>query len=108
MPEWSERSEASGGANDEVSRGVTRTATLAAVDGALYDGFLSDQDRRLCELVRRMDADGLADCEPEFADPRLGPLLLLYKARNYPTALTAAEAANYEAFCKEKRRRHHS
>jgi exodeoxyribonuclease-1 len=79
--------------------------TLETVDGALYDGFLSDQDKRLCALVRRTEADDLADLQPEFTDERLGPLLLLYKARNFPASLAADEAAAYESFAAAKRAR---
>ena len=76
--------------------------TLDNVDGMLYDGFLEDSDRHLCDLVRNSTANQLADLHPEFRDERLTPLLLLYKARNFPTSLSADEQKSYQAFTKRK------
>lgn len=38
----------------------------------------------------------LSDLHPEFQDERLSPLLLHYKARNYPRSLSADESAAWE------------
>jgi exodeoxyribonuclease-1 len=40
----------------------------------------------------------LADFHPEFVDERLSPLLLHYKARNYPTTLSESESITWEAW----------
>lgn len=65
-------------------------------EAQLYDGFLSDKDVLRVEKVRNMDASGLADYHPEFSDDRLAPLLLHYKARNFPSALAEDEAVAWE------------
>ena len=67
-------------------------------EGALYDGFLNDQDRYKVTLVRNADANKLADFHPDFIDERLPELLLHYKGRNYPEALSDAEAAKWEEY----------
>lgn len=67
-------------------------------DAALYDGFLNDHDRRLCQVVRNNGREELADFHPDFNDERLPDLLLHYKARNYPDALSADETARWEQY----------
>jgi len=68
------------------------------VDSALYDGFVTDGDKSKMRVVRVADATGLADLHLDFADERLGHLLPLYKARNYPASLTAEEQSWWEQF----------
>lgn len=68
-------------------------------EDALYDGFLSDNDRRICRRVR---ADAARDPQKldryTFDDPRLGPLLFRYRARNFPQYLSDAERDQWRAF----------
>jgi exodeoxyribonuclease-1 len=68
----------------------------AEVEAQLYDGFLPDTDAMRTEKVRRATAEQLADLHPEFVDERLAPLLLHYKARNYPSSLAEDEAMQWE------------
>ncbi len=65
-------------------------------EAQLYDGFLNDRDRLRVETVRNMDDKQLADFHPDFTDERLAPLLLHYKARNYPKTLTSDESKLWE------------
>ena len=67
-------------------------------EAALYDGFLSDTDRVKVAAVRNADANRLADFHPDFADSRLPGLLLHYKGRNFPEALSESEASEWEAY----------
>lgn len=67
-------------------------------ESALYDGFLDDRDRNLCGLVRGADKNQLADLHPEFTDPRLDPLLIHYKARNFPDTLSEGEQEVWETY----------
>ena len=69
-----------------------------SVEGALYDGFLSDRDRLRVETVRNADEKQLADFHPEFVDERLAELLLHYKARSFPNSLSAREREAWEAW----------
>jgi exodeoxyribonuclease-1 len=48
------------------------------------------------EVVRSADENELADMHPSFTDERLNPLLLHYKARNYPKSLSRDEAEAWE------------
>lgn len=67
-------------------------------ESALYDGFLDDKDRNLCGLVRTANKDQLADLHPEFIDERLDPLLLHYKAKNFPESLSEQEQSEWEKY----------
>ena len=67
-------------------------------ESALYDGFLDDRDRNLCGLVRAASKNQLADLHPEFSDPRLDPLLLHYKAKNFPDTLSEDEQKEWEKY----------
>lgn len=73
-------------------------AKQSDAEAQLYDGFLNDRDRLRVETVRNATPRELADFHPEFIDERLAPLLLRYKARNYPQSLTSAESAEWEAW----------
>lgn len=67
-------------------------------EAQLYDGFVNDRDRLRIETVRNATERELADFQPEFNDERLPPLLLHYKARNYPRSLSEAEARQWEVW----------
>lgn len=68
------------------------------VDAQLYDGFFNDQDVQKMSVVRLADANQLADLHPEFVDTRLVKLLLLYKARQFPSSLSNAERNMWEEY----------
>lgn len=67
-------------------------------EAQLYDGFLNDRDRIRVEAVRNADERELADFYPEFQDERLAPLLLHYKARNFPRSLSEDDLAQWETW----------
>jgi exodeoxyribonuclease-1 len=67
-------------------------------EAQLYDGFVSDRDKLRIETVRNTDERLLADFHPEFSDERLVPLLLHYKARNYPKTLSSDESQAWEVW----------
>jgi exodeoxyribonuclease-1 len=71
-------------------------AHLPDPESQLYNGFLGDLDRLRAESVRGADAQSLADLHPEFQDERLAPLLLHYKARNFPSSLSEDETRAWE------------
>jgi len=60
-------------------------------DAMLYDGFLPDADRAESRKLIKLGVTALAGYSPKFQDERLNALLPLYKARNYPKALTDKE-----------------
>lgn len=65
-------------------------------EAQLYDGFLNDADRMRVQAIAGADEAALSDMHPEFQDDRLAPLLLHYKARNYPRSLSADETTAWE------------
>lgn len=67
-------------------------------EAQLYDGFVNDRDRLKIEAVRNAPEQQLADFHPEFADERLAPLLLHYKARNFPKILNDSEIKEWETW----------
>ena len=67
-------------------------------EAQLYDGFLNDRDRLRVEAVRNADERKLADFHPEFQDERLTPLLLHYKARNFPRSLSEDDLTQWEVW----------
>jgi exodeoxyribonuclease-1 len=71
-------------------------------DRDLYGGFLSDDDRRRCEQVRRATADELAALHPGFDAPKLEELLFRYRARNWPETLKREERLRWEEFRRER------
>lgn len=66
----------------------------------LYDGFIGDRDRRLCEQVRQADPVRLGREQWPFDDPRLVELLFRYRARNFPETLSATEQEQWREFCR--------
>jgi exodeoxyribonuclease-1 len=68
----------------------------------LYDGFLGERDRRLCDEIRGLAPAELARHPSRFDDVRLEELLFRYRARNFPEALSAAEQAQWRRFCQQR------
>ena len=68
----------------------------------LYDGFIGDRDRRLCEQVRAVDPAQLAQQKWPFDDERLPELLFRYRARNFPDTLSFEEQERWQIFCRQR------
>jgi exodeoxyribonuclease-1 len=68
----------------------------------LYDGFIGDRDRRLCEQVRSADPAQLAQLQWPFDDERLPELLFRYRARNFPDTLSFEEQERWRIFCQQR------
>ena len=71
------------------------------VDAQLYDGFFSNADKDSMRLVRAALPEELSSIELK-GDERLQQLLPLYKARNYPDALTSEERQAWDKYCQRK------
>lgn len=71
-------------------------------EAQLYDGFVPDIDKVRIETVRNSDERQLADFHPNFVDERLEPLLLHYKARNFPNSLSEEECIIWEKWRSNK------
>ena len=68
----------------------------------LYDGFIGDRDRRLCEQVRVAEPAQLARQQWPFDDHRLPELLFRYRARNFPDTLDNDEQQRWKLFCQQR------
>lgn len=68
----------------------------------LYDGFFTERDRRLCDQVRRVDPQELAQQAWPFDDARLPELLFRYRARNFAQTLSADESERWLNFCRQR------
>ncbi|MGY2341014.1 exodeoxyribonuclease I [Pseudomonas sp. SDO5532_S415] len=68
----------------------------------LYDGFIGDRDRRLCEQVRTVDPAQLAQSQWPFDDERLPELLFRYRARNFSDTLSFEEQERWRIFCQKR------
>ena len=68
----------------------------------LYDGFIGDRDRRLCEQVRLAEPAQLARQQWPFDDQRLPELLFRYRARNFPDTLNSEEQQRWKLFCQQR------
>jgi len=66
------------------------------VDEDLYNGFVSKDDRRLLDSLRKETPARLAAAAPTFSDPRLVELLFRYRARNFPDSLSEEEMEHWE------------
>ncbi len=74
----------------------------STVDAQLYEGFFNDRDKLSMAKVRSADANNLADLSLDFNDTRLGSLLPLYKARNFPRSLNPEEAQQWHSYLQSK------
>ncbi len=74
----------------------------AEVEGQLYDSFTPDVDKPKINAIRNATAETLADFHPNFVDDRLSELLFRYKARQFPSSLSADERMAWEQFKAEK------
>jgi exodeoxyribonuclease I len=67
-------------------------------DGALYDGFLPDLDRKRFSDVRSATPQTLREIDIAFQDPRLQELLFRYRARNWPESLAAEDVERWREY----------
>lgn len=67
-------------------------------EAQLYDGFVPEVDKLRIDTVRNAGERELADFHPSFNDERLEPLLLHYKARNFPGSLAEDETRAWETW----------
>jgi exonuclease I len=61
------------------------------VDQSLYDNFISNKDRKICDEIQHLSVDKMSYFKPNFEDRRLLKLFLNFKARNYPKLLSEDE-----------------
>lgn len=75
---------------------------VADPDLSLYDGFVSDADKRRGEQIRHTPPEQLGALHPLFDDARLTELLFRYRARNWPELLSDAERRRWDEYRRER------
>lgn len=86
----------------EVFRQTELPESSANPDYSLYQGFLSDHDRRLLPQVHQLSPQELALTPPIFQDDRLNQLMFRFRARNFPESLSHDELAKWQRFCHDQ------
>ena len=72
-------------------------------DVALYEGFISQQDRLTAnQLLTASPAQLKQWPEDSFQDKRLNTLLFRYRARNFPQTLDQDELLRWQNFCQSR------
>ncbi|WP_066042743.1 exodeoxyribonuclease I [Bathymodiolus septemdierum thioautotrophic gill symbiont] len=72
-----------------------RPAPSTDADQLLYDGFIDNTDRVICDQIQTLSVEQLKAFHPKFKDAKLNTLLIHFKARNYPESLTEDEQENW-------------
>ena len=65
------------------------------VDQSLYDNFVSNKDRKICNQIQHLSIDQMSSFRPNFEDKKLSRLFQNFKARNYPETLTEDEQEDW-------------
>tara|TARA_B100000767_G_scaffold119838_1_gene114280 strand:- start:1557 stop:2981 length:1425 start_codon:yes stop_codon:yes gene_type:complete len=86
----------------QVIAGTEYDNTGKDAEALLYDGFIPNNDKRLMASVVSASASELSDQVFPFQDARLVALLFRYRARNFPSSLTAEEQQDWIEFCRDK------
>lgn len=81
---------------------VGRQNTKSDADSALYEGFLDNTDRKVCNEVLRLSAEDRLTFNPAFQDKRLQTLYTRYLGRNWPDQLDTEQQENWLTFCKAR------
>ncbi len=71
-------------------------------DANLYGGFISNEDRKLCNQVLASSPEKLSQWSPDFKSSRLQTLYPRYRARNWPETLNETEQQQWRAFCQAR------
>jgi len=73
-----------------------------AAEEALYEGFIDNGDRDLCDAVRDASAEELKARLWPFRDERMKALLFRYRACNYPDSLSTQEQQQWLELCRDR------
>ena len=76
--------------------------TAKSYASALYGGFISNDDRKLCNQVLTSSPEKLSSWKPEFKSARLEALYPRYRARNWPETLSPEDQQKWKQFCRAR------
>lgn len=68
----------------------------------LYEGFISDRDRRLMSGIRGADGQSLTLAQWPLQDQRLVDMLGRYRARNFSESLNKMEQTEWLTYCRQR------
>jgi len=86
----------------EEMYGRSRELEKSDADSALYGGFISNEDRKLCNQVLTSSPEKLSTWIPTFKSSRLQTLYPRYRARNWPETLNPKEQHEWKQFCQAR------
>ena len=73
------------------------------IETRTYDGFFSNDDRKLCQQFLELSPSDMASFEfPEEADPRLSELRDLFVCRNFPKNMTRRQKSWWKERCAKR------
>ena len=72
------------------------------VDFQLYNGFMTDSDKRQLPFIQEASPETLASGQFHFDDEKRYEMLFRYRARNYPHTLNAEEQMRWQSFCRSR------
>lgn len=88
--------------DEEWKRKMAADVDFDDVDAQLYDALIQNDDKQVERAIRGAQPAEIMNFSDKLKDERLQQLLSLYKARNYPAALSGEERTEWEAFCKQR------
>ena len=71
-------------------------------DAALYQGFITRNERKLCEQILSRSPEDRINRVPPFQDERLQSLYARYLGRNWPELLSEAQRAEWQNYVTQK------
>ncbi|MFT5608524.1 MAG: exodeoxyribonuclease-1 [Parvicella sp.] len=71
-------------------------------DSALYEGFIDNGDRKICNDILAQSTEEKLVTKPPFKDKRLQTIYSRYLARNWPDQLDSEALQSWEEFCKAR------
>ncbi|MEE9351807.1 MAG: hypothetical protein V3U78_06070, partial [Thiotrichaceae bacterium] len=71
-------------------------------ESAIYEGFINNNDRALCNQILKKKPEQLIDWTPSFDDERLNIIYPRYLARNWPHLLNEAQLQKWQSYCEAR------
>ncbi len=71
-------------------------------DGALYQGFITRNERKICDQVLARSVEDRVSWTPPFQDERLQSLYARYLGRNWPELLSEEQSAEWQRYVTQK------
>ncbi len=71
-------------------------------DSGLYQGFITREERKVCNQLLSLSAQARIAWQPAFQDARLQTLYPRYLGRNWPELLDTEQAAQWQSYVAEK------